>query len=320
MTPLRVELFAYKLPLIKPFPHAPNETHRLGCIIRLMQGEVCVGLGELAPLPGLHQESLSEAITQLKVRHVLLQEQLYPSVKFAWQMALSWPWQEPFAHVKVNALLAGTSESIEQQALYAVSKGYSCIKIKIGDKSAREVIDLVKSLRKLIGKSIQIRLDANAKFSLTDALLISERLTRSQIAYIEDPTQPHELEQFCLNSPIPCALDGAWQEEQYANLPVKAWVIKPNLAWPACLPTHVQTLTITSCFESAVGVAYLAWLANRFAPHVSHGLSTVEWFAHDLWAFPLRVHRGGLCIQTPLELNWSLLSLIDQWEVPLGMC
>lgn len=288
--------------------------------MRLTHEGAFVGLGELAPLPGLHQESLSEAIAQIKVRHVLPPEQLYPSVKFAWQMALAWSGLKPLTDVKVNALLAGTSDSIEQQALYAVSQGYQCIKIKIGDKSPQEVVDLVKSLRKLIGKSTQIRLDANAKFTLKEALLISERLTRSQIAYIEDPTQPHDLEQFCLNSQIPCALDGTWQEEKYAQLPAKAWVIKPNLAWPACLPTHVQTLTITSCFESAVGVAYLAWLANRFAPHVSHGLSTVEWFAHDLWTSPLRVHRGGLCIQTPLELNWSLLSLIDQWEVPLGMC
>lgn len=268
----------------------------------------------MAPLPGFHQETLSDAVTQLVSWKG--EAELYPSVAFALRMAHASLPHYPIK-VRVNALLAGSYDVIMQQALQAVAEGYTCLKIKIGDKSVNEVVQLIKTLRGLIGKRVALRLDANNAFSYADAMALAERVAHFEIAFIEEPTSVGDLPLFCANSPVGCALDGSWRDEKIKHLPAQAYVIKPAMHALSGLEEGGKQHIVSSCFESSVGIAYLCQLASQMGVGQAHGLSTLAWFTQDIVSPPLRMHRGMLEIRGPLAIQWRQLRSITEWTMPL---
>ena len=101
MKSCRWELFRYSLPLKEPLRMLGNESkERNGLILRLSEESAenskaeNFGEGEIAPLPGLHPESLSEAESQIReyfsgnFNPTPRSDTLFPSVRFGLDMAL----------------------------------------------------------------------------------------------------------------------------------------------------------------------------------------------------------------------------------------
>ncbi|MHC4221508.1 MAG: hypothetical protein ACYST9_03725, partial [Planctomycetota bacterium] len=82
----------YDLPLAKPLTIKGKTIHqRSGVIIFLTDADGFVGCGETAPLPGLHKETLSDAISQLKSLKKIIPGQLkdlFSSVRLGIEMAI----------------------------------------------------------------------------------------------------------------------------------------------------------------------------------------------------------------------------------------
>lgn len=85
------------------------------------------------------------------------------------------------------------SIGIDQPAVMAekastlASAGYQTIKVKVGTPNVAQDLACVRAVRKAVGDTVAIRLDANAGWSYTDALTFVRGLGDLGIEYLEQP-------------------------------------------------------------------------------------------------------------------------------------
>lgn len=225
-----IELFRYALPLREALTtQSPTSTQenalREGLLIVLHDTSGTVGIGEIAPLPGLHHESLVEAeaqtrsiIDQVQGEEIFFDEnendenevfvqkisaqKLFPSVQCGVEMAFlsfharrhnifpgqSFPSERVTpSHLPLNALIAGKSDTIAARAQEVVQGGYTTLKIKVGRMTPDDDIAVIRACRQAVGGDIALRLDANRSWSLATATRLGKALQDCGIAYIEEP-------------------------------------------------------------------------------------------------------------------------------------
>ena len=264
----KISLFQYQLPLIRPLTIKNNILqHRAGLILVLLSEQGQQGWGEISPLPGLHQEKLSEIksvltdclhdlknissspsdmIKLLPSNRISGIEKL-PSVQFGLDSA----WLDLFAKVRcepVYRLLGKESEidairvnglvTREQRERIKIIKqmllsGYRSIKIKVGTGPESLELSEINRICNLLGNKVKFRLDANRSWTFEQALDFTRHLDRKSIEYIEEPLQdPAKLYEFYLKTGIPVALDESIIDLSEINdLPdwIKAVILKPTL-------------------------------------------------------------------------------------------
>ncbi len=263
-------LMRYDLPLARPLTvRQVGMTVRTGLVLCLADEKGNIGYGEIAPLSGLHRETLQDALTQLLETEPFLTGLLIPdavirldggmddlfhsldmlpTVRFGIEMAvlnLMASSKGLFLHelfglpfnrfVPVNGLLSGSRDEILKQARYLSGEGYVSVKIKVGKGDVASEIELIKEMRKIISANISIRLDANRAWTSDEAISLGKALSGAGIDYIEEPVRDYRmLEEFYQRTRIPFALD-----ETLTALPfdivaqvrgLKAVVIKPCVA------------------------------------------------------------------------------------------
>jgi O-succinylbenzoate synthase len=235
-----IELWEYAVPLLEPLTtqNQVDAALRKGLLLVLRDADGVVGIGEIAPLPGLHRETLREAEAQLRseIAHIVRKEpntaECFPSVRCGLEMAFlalqarqngTLPGQSTHTHrvaaaarVPLNALISGKGDTIIQRAEEAVRDGYTTLKIKVGRMTPEEDIATVRACRKAVGqamkqavgKDIALRLDANRSWSLETALRVGEALRDCSIAYIEEPLKDwRDIPAFHAATGIAVALD-----------------------------------------------------------------------------------------------------------------
>jgi O-succinylbenzoate synthase len=239
----RVGLRGYDLPLRRPIRvgGAPL-ARRSGILVLLEDREGNTGIGETAPLPGLHEESAADALRQLRelapslagarvpadcpaLEHAfadwLAPHGLHPSVRFGVEGAVlalvaaargtDLPrllGREPATHVRINGLLEGDPETVLQEASHLRFAGYGALKLKVGRGTPDEEARLVGDVRRVVGDDIALRLDANRAWELDAAVAFARRVRPARIEYVEEPLRnPEELPRFFAMTGVPVALD-----------------------------------------------------------------------------------------------------------------
>lgn len=238
----RFDIIPYRLRLVKPLVmKGQTLQEREGLIIRLEDEDGFFGLGEIAPFPGLHHESMPAAAAQVAEMQARLngcripdnllplahgfdgwlgEENLFPSVRFGLEMALlnllADRAAQPLAAllnpqyrttVSLNALFAGGREDLERDIPALAAEGYRAIKIKVGRHDLQTEVALVRRVREL-APAMDIRLDANRAWSLPEALQFSRMLGDCRIEYLEEPLRdPSGLGAFYRETSLPLALD-----------------------------------------------------------------------------------------------------------------
>lgn len=263
------EIFRYDLPLIASIKIGNVQVkNRSGLIIRIRDEESFSGIGEIAPLPGLHGENLEEALTNLNENAACLlhsevpsqleelgagfekwigRKTILPSVQFGLEMAilnlladrtsrslgrlLSKDCQETIA---INGLVFGGQDEIIDQTKRLIRDGYQTLKMKVGRKSLDEEIRILEDLRDIINGKAHLRLDANRRWSYADAVSFAKSIDPDRIEYIEEPfPDVNRLSDFFDHAGMPFALDESLQEhplDQLQNMRgLKAFVIKPSV-------------------------------------------------------------------------------------------
>ena len=147
---------------------------REGLLIALIDQDGITGWGEIAPLPGLHVESLHEAILQIQsvfqtflvfnqqrfdkdpdIQELLERNKLFPSVRWGIETALLHLWQLQTAkepqwkqqHLPISALIqAMPVEKMIEQAQACFRQGYNCLKCKVGHLHPEDAALLVQQL------------------------------------------------------------------------------------------------------------------------------------------------------------------------------
>jgi len=239
----RVEIRSWDLPLVRPLRVGGRTLERrTGLLVVVDDGEGHSGIGETAPLPGLHLESAEEAAAQLLELAGYLEgaaipegcpalagafeswlggRGLRPSVRTGVEGAVltlladrcgkDLPHQlatTPAARVRINGLLDDEPAAVLESAARLEKNGYTALKIKVGRREARDEAQLVAAVRALVGSAVALRLDANRAWDLAAARDFAARVASCGIEYLEEPLRDAgDLAAFTADSPVPVALD-----------------------------------------------------------------------------------------------------------------
>lgn len=362
---LRPSLYRYRLPLLRPLLLGTHTIdHREGLIVRLLDDSGHEAHGEIAPLPYCSREKLSDALaqTQLVLKELSQREwpdstiddwqrselfsrldSLYHSVGFGLSTAvlqLAALQQSTELHtlmdatspdsVSVNALLTGGNVEILERARTLNSQGFRVAKLKVGTNSISDDIDLIRNVSRIFDSGVSLRLDANRRWTLEQAVECLTADRDNEIEYIEEPVNNlrrlPELHNFVSTR---VALDESLPEYFATGMQARfipnAVIVKPTLSggWGRCLNLHHWAqekhvkLVVSSSFESAVGLRTLASLAAVISADTACGLDTSSWFSQDLIDGGLPI-KNGQCSIRELSFDWSSIHSDLLTEVPLG--
>jgi O-succinylbenzoate synthase len=331
----RVGIRSWDLPLARPLRvGGTTAARRSGLLVVLEDGEGHAGIGETAPLPGLHLESAESAETQLLALAGELEGQtipegcpalagafetwlggcgLHPSVRTGVEGAVLTLLADragtdlahllaaaPAARVRINGLLDGNMAATLGAAVRLADLGYSALKIKVGRRDPGEEAELVLSVRALVGPAVALRLDANRAWDLATAEYFAERVAPAGIEYLEEPLRDVEdLADFVAQSPVPVALD-----ETLCDFSPQA---PPPLRGIAALVLKPAAL---GGYERSLGWARLAQ-RERLAAVVSAAFPSAVGMALDV-AF-----ASALGDRTAHGLGTSDALAADLWRKPL---
>lgn len=261
---ISTELKCYCLPLSRELTIKDLKIKkRRGVLLFLSDSDGNVGCGELSPLQSLHNESLEEAVRQLRgVKSELVGIEIsdsfadftddiesligcsvFPSVANAIEMAMLDLFRQcgefdslGGGSIYVNALLSADAEDVCDLALKLVEDGFTLIKVKVGKSTLDRDILVVNKLAEIVKGKATLRLDSNRSWSLDVAVEFCKQVVSSlsQIEYIEEPlNNVNELTEFSELSPIQLALDETLVERDLDYLRqlgnIGAYILKPSL-------------------------------------------------------------------------------------------
>lgn len=269
---------------------------REGFFVRL-EGSAGVGIGEVAPLPGVHRESVEDCLDALRLLGASEPERLPPALAFGVSVARAFADGDPVLCRPLRDAV-GVNELLVEGGLPSLAARTVKVKVGQGDPAA----DRATLLRILEERpQARLRIDANRSLSLEGARRLVEGIDPARIDYLEEPlAQPLELPALHFATGMPLALDESLHEPAHRSAletapGVVAHVVKPSLVGSLLRVreraerTARQQLrtTVTSAFESSFTLHVLArlitWLPNAGG---DHGLGTAGLLRQDPCAAP----------------------------------
>lgn len=325
-------LYRYRLPFLRPVTvRGRSVPLREGLLLALKSGDGGhTAWGEIAPLPGLHRETLESAehqILETLARHgesgsSISTEGLYPSVRMGLEMAVMnleavitgrLPFSEgapaPLPKVPLNALLTGETEGVVRVALERFEAGYRAFKLKVLPGEIPSAVDSVRELHRMFGERAALRLDCNQSFTLEEGIDFARKLPEGSVSYVEEPLrQPREIAEFHEKTGIRSALDETlWQNpgllESLPDESLGALVLKPNclggIAAVLQLVRHAadrgMEAVFSSAYESSLSLGFYALLAAATSRQPAPcGLDTFRSLQEDLSSSGIDTAGGRL--------------------------
>ena len=260
-------------------------------------------VAEVSPLPGLHQESLSEALDDLAAGTLRTPSARFAeSVLRAQQDGESWTQRDVTRTLPaLNALVVGDETG---------SDAHAVVKVKIGRDPSRDVPRVLSVLEQL--PHCQLRLDGNRLLSLAQVLEVVSSLPHDRIEYVEEPlVDPSQLPE--LAKVVPVGLDESLHDptaSRHEDEP-GAWVhvMKPTRLGSleeladeiSCAEKLQRDVVLTSCFESPWTLGVLCRVAQRYGLSRAQGLGTAN--LYESWP-AVDVTSSLPEVELP-ELDWQ---------------
>ncbi|OOF49187.1 o-succinylbenzoate synthase [Rodentibacter genomosp. 1] len=329
MTIRQYHLYRYSIPVDSQLILRDRFLKRREGLLVHIQCQDNEGWGEIAPLPGFSAESLEMAENQAiqwladwdmaRSRDEKLSfDGLYPSVAFGLSCAL--------AELKGKLNTEGNYHTAplcygDPDELYeslAHLSGEKVAKIKVGMYEANRDGLIADMFLEAI-PDLQLRLDANRRWSLEKALLFAAKVKpphRSRIQFLEEPCKTPELSrEFAAQTGIAIAWDESLREPnfQFKKEPnLSAIVIKPTLigSLEHCIELIEQAhalgikAVLSSSIESSLGLTQLARIARQYTPNMTPGLDTLDLMDYQV----LRPWKGSTL--PLLDLDSELITKI----------
>lgn len=352
-----ITIYRYAIPFTEPVTvNGRRLLQREGIILALKSLENgATAYGEIAPLPGLHTETLQIAEAQLvevlSKHHFeaacIMQEELYPSVRTGLEMAMLnleignlegnssyLPEGQKAKHVPVNALLFGDTAMVQQRAKEQFALGYRTFKLKVSADNLESAIRSIRELHRTFGDRIKLRLDANQSLLLDEAIQFAESIPKGSISYIEEPLkEPERIGEFHAKTAIRSALDETlWQKPELLNqipaFSLKALILKPNRIGGIALTMQFARYALennllavfSSAFESGISLSFYTLLAaSASAVPAACGLDTYRYLQYDLLESPFGAENALLDAETlyrnAQKVNQKMLKRISLWTL-----
>jgi len=318
VTPELFRIFRYTISLRRPLRISRvTISSRTGLILVLSSPEGATGLGDIAPLPGLHTETIPDCIRQLRDLKKenypdrfresrdsgfwykpVSGEKLLPAVAFGLQSALlgltasesgrtvrSLLSTDPLDEIEVNALITD-----ENDGRSFLKSGFRTFKIKVGRRKVDDEMAWIRRLMDSLPSGVQLRLDANCQWDFNTAEQVCSRLEGLPVEFIEEPLQDRrDLPRLAERVNIPIALDENLADFTRREIPgwLGAAVVKPALL-PAIEPVMRlrkagKKVVISDTFQTGVGISLEAELAAALGQkEVAMGFDTLNRLDEDI--------------------------------------
>ncbi len=297
-------------------------------IITLIDKEK-TGIGECSPLPGLSLDNIDQIESKLgevcKNPHLYINDlsilKEFPSIRFGLEMAEldlrnggNQNYYGSIEPIKINGLIwMGNPDFMMHQVEQKLTEGWKCIKMKIGALEFDKELDILQSIRSQFGKdNLELRVDANGAFTVSDTNEKLNRLAEFDLHSIEQPIQTGQwdlLTELCQYSPIPIALDEELiplvnekdRIEMLDRVKPQYLVLKPSLLggffesekWIHLAKERNIGWWVTSALESNIGLNAIAQWTSKMQPYGFQGLGTGQLFTNNIPS-PLKVKLGIL--------------------------
>lgn len=292
------------------------------------------GIGECAPLHDLSCDYSDDYAHKLdhfckiteerqRVDPELLRH--YPSILFGLETAMhhyqqqSWLWWDtPFGRgqqgITINGLVwMGSQAAMGQQIETLLSKGFRCIKLKIGAIDFERELDLLRHIRRQFPAEVAtLRVDANGNFGSNQAMDTLNRLAALEVHSIEQPIQAgqwQKMSELCVSSPLDIALDEeligvnnpSEKRRLLQTIRPQYIILKPSLhgGISGCaewieLATELNIgWWITSALESNIGLYAIAQWCATFDNPLPQGLGTGSLYTNNI-KMPLEIRGDKL--------------------------
>ena len=316
----------YKLPFRKKFSTAKDTYNfRTGFIIKITDELNNVVLGEASPLENFGTDTFENAVKSLaELKNNFINANLTddfialskfsrlqkfsPTVHFAFDQCLlslflkrnqnSLPEIFPNREIiiPVNFVIGLEDDSkIFSELKTAVDNGFKTFKFKVGRKNFASDVRMISKIRELYGDSINIRIDANAKWNYSDAEKIIHQFEEFDIEYIEQPVKDISgIRKLSQHTSVPIAPDECINN--FADVKyffecedINFIVIKPSLFGSIFNTLNLieeaeksgENIIISSALETAVGRSAVGFIASFVKHNFAHGLDTAKFFKDD---------------------------------------
>ncbi|XP_071735709.1 protein PHYLLO, chloroplastic isoform X2 [Rutidosis leptorrhynchoides] len=230
--------------------------------------------------------------------------------------------------VRICALIDcdGTPAQVAYLASTLVEEGFTAIKLKVARRANPiEDAEVIQEIRRKVGFQIQLRADANRKWSFNEALQFGSNVKGCALQYIEEPVNDEDdIIRFCEESGLPVALDETTDNLQenplkmlsrFTHNGIVAVVIKPSfiggfekaLLIARWAQQQGKMAVISAAFESGISLsAYIQFscyldmqnadickiMNKEPGPPVAQGLGTYKWLKEDVLIEPVCISRG----------------------------
>lgn len=341
MNNLELTYSPYQLELKSSFETAHGKIDfRKGFIISIRNSNGVEGIGDTAPFPDIGSESLEEAEQalksmkldfkiELKSIHESFKELLndydsLPTLRHGIEQALlNLICKEKNVTIdkllkldlkrviNVNASIGFLPEDETiLKAKKLIKKGFKTLKIKAGRDNFEDDYNCIKALRDEFGNKVKLRIDANGKWELDEAVKYLSKLEDLNLEYAEQPV--NKLDNFIKlksNVSLQLAADESIRTkkaaEDFINKNAVDYLILKPMIIGGLLPTleiielaekNNITPVITSSFESAIGKVNAVIAAATVKKKIAHGLAVSDYFKNDVIPDPFPVKDGKITL------------------------
>ena len=226
--------------------------------------------------------------------------------------------------IPINGLVwMGDEQFMKEQIDEKIAQGFNCIKLKIGAIDFEKECELLSYIRSQFSPEVmEIRVDANGGFYLSEALDKLIKLSSFKLHSIEQPIkqkQADSMSVLCLKSPLPIALDEELigvvnysdKENLLNKIQPKYIILKPSLVggfkgseeWIEIADRLGIGWWITSALESNIGLNAIAQWTYTLNNSMPQGLGTGGLFTNNINS-PLYVENGHL--KNDPTIPWDL--------------
>ncbi len=342
MNKIELTYSPYNLKFIKPFETSKGILkERIGFIIQLKSSSGKIGIGDAAPLPAFGSEKYEEAESALNkiklkfqldlaliennITNILSRYEKLPALRHGLEQALinlickekNYSLNELFSkssekEVKVNAVIGFLSpkESADAASKF-IAEGFQTLKVKVGRELFDEDLKCLKEIRKAVGNKIKIRVDANGKWKLSEAVNNLNKLESLNLEYVEQPVKNlKDFIELSRNTSIQLATDESIKTEKDAKNFISKKAASILILKPMMLGGIIPTLNIirlaeengigvviSSSFESVIGRSMAIFAASVVKNNLAHGLATGIYFEKDLAIDPYPVKNGKISLE-----------------------
>lgn len=228
---------------------------------------------DLAPLPGLHRETLEEAFEDFKAAHFKTSSALFAKEALDLKLPLG-------KKSQVNLLdyidLTKTPTSYVEKW-----RGHRSLKLKIGRNNLKSESKWLRELMHLLPRDLKLRLDGNLQFEAEELITYLEELNLEKVEYLEEPLRNlGQWEKVYKELKVPLALDENIAK-RYDTVGVTSLVVKPtfNLSLKDTIKEIEKeefSITISSSFDPPNNLKILHALGNTTENFA--GLDTLKYF------------------------------------------